>query len=123
MSQIENINDAIVDADERIEADGQLVLDGMPEPIETSLTLEQLVDMLIESTGTSEFTMYGVWKILSAVLETIGAVKDGKPYSVRSQMVYTYNSNKMVVKGQKVEVATVAQVRAFVIKFASKFVK
>jgi hypothetical protein len=127
MDQIENINTT---AEETIAIEEQtVVVDGAPEVAQDELTLEQIVDAVLDSLGLTTFTMYQVAKALNLVLETIDATKgfddEGAPaaYRVRPQMVYQYNKNKMVVKGKQVEQADLAQARAFVIKFASKFTK
>lgn len=91
--------------------------------VPTTLTLEQIVDQILEASGKTEYTLYGVHTVLNAVLDIIGATKEGKDYRVRSQMMYNYNRNKMVVPKQVVDMVTVSQTRAFVIKFATKFVK
>jgi hypothetical protein len=127
--------------DEQIEAveevDSAELLDEMTDEelaalvnqnVTVELSLEQIVDQLIEASKKTEFTMYAISVILNLTLETIGATKDGKSYSVRPQMVYNYNRNKMVAKDEKgkgvviATTATIAQVRAFVIKFAAKFI-
>lgn len=125
MNEIENITAA----DEAIETE-QLQLPGMPEPTEEILTLEQIVDQIMDALGLTEVTMYQVAKALNLVLQTIDATKgfddEGAPaaYRVRPQMVYNYALNGMVVKGRKsTEPIEAAQARSFIIKFATKFVK
>jgi hypothetical protein len=101
----------------------------------SELTLEQVVDQVLDQLKLNEFTMYQIAKALNMVLEVIDASKgfgeDGEPlaYRVRPQMIYNYNRNKMVAQGTNgkgitlTESATLAQARAFIIKFSTKFVK
>lgn len=97
------------------------------QEVEMTLTLEQIVDMVLEATWKSSPTLYTISTALNGVLEAIEATKDGKPYRVRSQMMYQYNSNKLIAKndqgkGVKIDGApTRDQARAFIIKFASKY--
>ena len=114
--QLEQVEDE-ADADEQGEQEVQM-----------TLTLEQLVDQILDATWKAQPTLYTISTALNGVLEAIGATKDGKPYSVRSQMMYQYNSNKLIAKkdgkGVKIDGApTRDQARAFIIKFASKFAK
>lgn len=115
--EIEAIEDE-ADADEQGEQEVQM-----------TLTLEQIVDQILEATWKAQPTLYTISTALNGVLEAIGATKDGKDYRVRSQMMYQYNSNKLIAKGSngkgvKIDGApTRDQARAFIIKFASKFAK
>jgi hypothetical protein len=116
----------------------------LPESIEAEveddeqveLTLEAIVDQILDASKLTEFTMYQVAKVLNATLEAIDATKgfdeQGEPlaYRVRPQMVYQYNKNKLVAKsastGKGIQLtgpATLAQARAFIIRFSAKFVK
>lgn len=93
------------------------------EPVEAKdeMTLEQVVqDILDAKEFGDELTMYQVAKALNAALEVFEVLKDGEPYTVRPQMVYNYNKNKMVVKGETVPKATKEQTKQFVVRFVGK---
>lgn len=132
MNQIDTTNEAIETIDEQIEADGQLILDGMPEPIEqvqVTLTLEEIVEQVIVAAGeieATEMTLYRLHTLVNSVLSIIGAQKDGDDYRVRSQMMYNYGRGKMVVKGRvidKGQTINVSEARTFINRFCAKFVK
>jgi hypothetical protein len=130
MNQIDTINETTIV--ERIEADGQLVLDGMPEPIEeteATLTIDEIVEQIVAALGLTEqqiVTLYKVSKVLNGVLDVIDAQKDGKDYRVTSQMVYQYGRNKMVIKGRQLTGADeirLAETLPFIKRFSAKFVR
>lgn len=130
MNQIDTINETpIVDQTGQIEADGQLVLDGMPEPIEATLTIDEIVEQIVAALGLTEqqiVTLYKVSKVLNGVLDVIDAQKDGKDYRVTSQMVYQYGRNKMVIKGRQLTGADeirLAETLPFIKRFSAKFVR
>jgi hypothetical protein len=128
MNQIDMTNAT----DEIVELDGQIVLPGMPEPIEepeSTLTIDEIVEQIVAASGLSEesiVTLYRVSKVLNAVLDVIDAMKDGKAYRVPSQMLYNYGRNKMVVKGRSLtgkDEVTLAETLPFIKRFSAKFVK
>lgn len=129
-NQVEAIEDQFeeIESTEAIEAIEDEDEQGEQE-VQMTLTLEQLVDQVLEITWKPQPTLYTISTALNGVLEAIGATKEGKPYSVRSQMMYQYNSNKLIAKndqgkGIKIDGApTRDQARAFIIRFASKFAK
>lgn len=138
----------IIETDEQIEATEQVgqdeLLDEMTDeelaalvsqPVQVELTLEQIVDQVLDATWKSAPTLYTWSTALNGVLEVLGATKvnpkTGKieDYRVRSQMVYNYNRNKMLArdeksgKGIQIDGApTRDQARAHIIKFAAKFI-
>lgn len=120
--------ETIVDEAELVEPEEDDDEQGAQE-VQMTLTLEQIVDQILDATWKSQPTLYTISTALNGVLEAIGATKDGKPYSVRSQMMYQYNSNKLIAKndqgkGIKIDGSpTRDQARSFIIRFASKFVK
>jgi len=80
----------------------------------TKLNIQQ-----IQARGDAEgFTAYQIWRILSNQVEIEGLLTaKGVPAWSRPQMVYNYNRNGMVVRGQKnVERFTREQVEQFVTK-------
>lgn len=96
-------------------------LPGMPEAVLPELTLSQVVDEILESmNGNLEITMYAGHKVVNAALEIFDVHKDGKEYRIIPQMMYNYNRNKLVVKGQTVDRLTKVQLREFVIRFVGK---
>jgi len=118
--------------EEQLEGDVQFEEDDEEQgeqEIQVVLTLEQIVDQVLEAIWKTSPTLYTISTALNGVLEAIDATKEGKPYRVRSQMMYQYNSNKLIAKndqgkGIKIDGApTRDQARAFIIKFASKFAK
>lgn len=84
------------------------------------VSLESVVDDILETIQGELLTMYLVAKVLNAALEVFDVRKGGEPYRVRPQMVYNYNKNKMVVKGMVADRATKAQTKEFVVRFVSK---
>lgn len=85
------------------------------------LALEDVVqDILDAKEFGDELTMYQVAKVLNAALEVFDVQKDDKLYQVRPQMVYNYNRNKMVAKGEVLDKATKEQTREFVVRFVGK---
>lgn len=123
-TEIEQLEQEELSIDREVDEDEQ-----GDQEVQMTLTLEQIVDQIIEASKKTEFTLYALSVILNKTLEAIDAQKDGADYSVRSQMMYQYNKNKLVAKdaqgkGVKVDgLVTLAQARAFIIRFSAKFVK
>lgn len=102
--------------------------------VEVELSLEQIVDQILDASKQTEFTMYQIAKYLNKVLEVVDIqVMDKKnelvSYRIRPQMVYNYNRNKMVARneaGKGITLtgsATLAQTRSFIIRFVAKQIK
>lgn len=142
MNQIDNIDaietEAIVEQTEVVEADGQIVLPGMPELTEETesdeLTINEIVEHVFAALGwteSTEATLYQLFKVVNGVLVIIGAQKVNKDgvlvdYRVSSQMMYQYGRNKMIIKGRSItghELITMAQATPFVERFAAKFIR
>lgn len=100
----------------------------MSESENTAATIEQtelteadlgsVVRDLIESIGTATLTMYQLHKVVNGALEVFGV-----EYRVRPQMMYNYNNNKMIVKGEKVDKVDKVQAAVFTTKFVGKRIK
>lgn len=93
------------------------------EQVEASnpITLEQIIDTILEQFPNEGITPYLIAKAVNAALTVMGILKDGEPYSVRPQMIYNYDTNGLIVQGQKgLKRYSKDQVRTFAIKFVSK---
>lgn len=98
---------------EEIEAEAQ---DEQDEPV----TVETVAQLIVSTMNEESFTLYRAHVAVNRVLEIFQVTKDGKAYTIRPQMMYNYNNNKMVVKGEKVEHVTKDQLIAFIVKFVGK---
>lgn len=83
-------------------------------------TVEQVARMIVSKMEGGSFTLYRAHVAVNQVLEIFQIKKDGKAYSIRPQMMYNYNINKMIVRGEKVDKVTQDQLVNFIIKFVSK---
>lgn len=123
--QLDELNEATEPDDEGFdpEAGSEEGLDEIGNDVQdaTELALEDVVqDILDAKEFGDELTMYQVAKVLNAALEVFDVQKDDKLYQVRPQMVYNYNRNKMVAKGEVLEKATKEQTSEFVVRFVGK---
>jgi hypothetical protein len=85
------------------------------------ISLEQIIDTILEQFPNDQITPYLIAKAVNAALTVLGVLKQGEPYSVRPQMIYNYDTNGLIVAGsKKLKRYTKAQVRAFAIKFIQK---
>lgn len=76
-----------------------------------------------ESVPDSDMTMYQVAKIVNDVLKSLNVQKNEENYTVRPQMIYNYNRNKMIVKGRTVEKVTRNEAFEFVTRFIKRVSK
>ena len=135
MNEIENTNvveiNEAADQIEEIElAEAEQGDEGDLE-VQVELSLEQIVDQIVDAMKLSEWTMYQIYKALNKVLEVVDIKVQGKDgeqiaYRVRPQMIYNYNRNAMVARneqGKGIKLtgnATTAQTTAFIKRFVAK---
>jgi len=129
MNEIENTN--VVEITDQIDA---IELDEGDEDdlaVQVELSLETIVDQIVDAMKLSEWTMYQIHKALNKVLEVVDIKvlgKDGEQiaYRVRPQMIYNYNRNAMVARneqGKGIKLtgnATTAQTTEFIKRFVAK---
>jgi len=120
-----------IDATEQVE---EIELDEAEQDdleVQVELSLEQIVDQIVDAMKLSEWTMYQIHKALNKVLEVVDIKvqdKNGEQiaYRVRPQMIYNYNRNAMVARneqGKGIKLtgnATTAQTTAFIKRFVAK---
>jgi hypothetical protein len=116
---------------EPIELDEAEQGDEGDQEIQVKLTLEQIVDQIVDAMKLSEWTMYQIHKALNKVLEVVDIkVRDNNgeliAYRVRPQMIYNYNKNAMVARnaaGKGIKLtgnATTAQTTEFIKRFVAR---
>jgi hypothetical protein len=99
--------------------------------VQVELSLEQIVDQIVDAMKLSEWTMYQIHKALNKVLEVVDIKVQGKDgeqiaYRVRPQMVYNYNRNAMIARnaaGKGIKLtgnATTAQTTEFIKRFVAR---
>ena len=83
------------------------------------MSLEALVEGLIETSGETEVTAYRVAIIINGVFETAGVEK-----RIPTQQMYVYTRNGLIARGKKGKASEIRytkdEVKNFVVKYTSK---